>query len=229
MQTFLAIIVLIISLLPINFVAGDVVAKGHHNQHQGQTNSSPKDNDVNDFTEGVQSWDWSKTVLIINHADPFFDDAIRYELKAYEAAFPNMDFNIKNVGTDAGGSCEHQQGAIVFCDAASLSWYGSTVFGGEDHEITWAKINLSHAFENETPYDGPTGTNTLNTVCHELGHAFGLKHIAPKLNDDGTIDESTLDTCMNPYEFGPDIPSSPTTQDIRHIKRLYEEWKQHYK
>lgn len=224
MQTILALLMLVISTL--SFQSIDVVAKGHSHPPM---QSSPRDNDVNQFTEGVVSWDYTKKIEVINHADPFFDAAIKQTLAAYEAAWPNMDFSYRDAGTDKGGSCNAVDGAIVFCDADSGWWYGSTTFGGQGHEITHARIALSSYFNDGQAGDEPLGYNTLNTVCHELGHAFGLKHILPALNPDGTIDESTLDTCMDPYEFGPNIPTSPTAQDIRHIQRLYEEWKQHYK
>lgn len=166
------------------------------------------------LTEGTQSWDWSKRVTVVNHAGHLWDQAIKTQLANYHKAWPNMTFDYKNRGTS--GNCKHVQNQITFCAThAGAPYYGATGFGGDGHEITWAIIVLPNLDKEGFTPDDP---DVVNTVCHELAHAFGLRH-----------NNKNPKSCINDTLYGDKAPPVPSKGDINKIQHLYAEWKRHYK
>ncbi|HEU5434352.1 MAG TPA: hypothetical protein VFU81_21950, partial [Thermomicrobiales bacterium] len=75
--------------------------------------------------------------------------------------------------------------------------------------ITNATVQLNDSFFNDAklPYKN-SKQSKQHTMCHELGHAFGLDHV-------------TYKSCMNPSDSAVFHDTKPSHRDFKTLDRIY--------
>jgi hypothetical protein len=102
-------------------------------------------------------------------------------------------------GATTGANCDKKDGTVQVCDSdygTSTGWLGLTTLDFNGDKITAATIKINDSFFDLRQYDDPVAKR--HTMCHEMGHAFGLDHVPTRscMNDSAQA-IFTNDTSIN--------------------------------
>jgi hypothetical protein len=112
-------------------------------------------------------------------------------------------------GTTTGAQCDKKDGTVQVCNGdygTSVGWLGLTTLDFTGDKITAATIKLNDSFFDQQHYDDPVAKR--HTMCHEMGHAFGLDHVA-------------TDSCMNDSDQAIFHDDQPIKRDFKTLEQIY--------
>lgn len=160
----------------------DALASDHFPHHWGREDRSSLRLRVGENLTG--SW------------EPYLRDSV----KEWEDS-DVVELRIVN-GSTRPDVCDENRGQVEVCnfEYGKTGWLGLTrihFFTDDPEHITAAEIRLNDTyFERDSAYKGKDGRNARDhTMCHELGHAFGLVHTGDKscMNNSGDAIFDNLD------------------------------------
>lgn len=145
---------------------------------------------------------------IINAADDTYHPYIRRAIDDYRASTAVVALNLSTVPYQS--LCEPVPGKIKICSGkfGNTDWYGQTILLMRETSIVAAAIQINTSKEISAKV-------LQHTLCHQLGHALGLKHRddASCLQDIGgaVIDEAAISNQLQ----------HPSQDDLDALVELY--------
>jgi hypothetical protein len=154
------------------------------------------------------------TLVILNAMDDSWDKELRVAVDNWEAGVPvdPLSLSIQNVAYDF--DCTAVEGKLKVCNGN----YGATRWRGINEVILNRRTNtiISSAAKMNEYYlpNGGRAEQRLYTLCHEIGHGFGLPHW-----DEDFYNED-LGNCMD-YTSKPQNNMLPDASNFLYLGELY--------
>jgi len=151
----------------------------------GSTSSSLSNSDPTNFIEYEDPWEglasdtvvkWSSQnnegveVVMLDALDSRWEDYFHLSVSEWEAGDPDaLDLNTNKVSMDR--TCEPVDGGFKFCNDnyGATKWRGITLVLVMDGFIVASTAKLNEHYLQDASYD-----ERKYTLCHEMGHGFGL-------------------------------------------------------
>jgi hypothetical protein len=112
-------------------------------------------------------------------------------------------------GATNPAQCDKQDGTVQVCDSTygtSVGWLGLTTLDFNGDKIYAATIKINDSFFDQRQYDDPVAKR--HTMCHEMGHAFGLDHVNTR-------------SCMNDSDQAIFTNDQPINRDFKTLDQIY--------
>jgi hypothetical protein len=112
-------------------------------------------------------------------------------------------------GATNPAQCDKKDGTVQVCDSdygTSTGWLGLTTLDFNGDKITAATIKINDSFFKQQQYDDPVAKR--HTMCHEMGHAFGLDHVSTR-------------SCMNDSDQAIFTNDTPINRDFKTLDQIY--------
>ena len=154
------------------------------------------------------------SMTILNALTPEWYDHFNAAISDWDNGTPDA-LTLTTQIVDADPNCEPVSGAIKVCNAQ----YGMTGWKGINEVLVTQRgyITVSVAKMNESYLTGKyrnSDNERRYTLCHEVGHGFGLNHA------DESFTNRDLGTCMD-YTNYPEHNLTPNSQNYETLVELY--------
>ncbi len=138
-------------------------------------------------------WSTRRRIVVENKLGPEWNETVRVQAAAWRRAYPKLRFKVIH----KPGRCRWRKGAIVICQQAIPDAYAAWAdTRRKGREITKVRIEVQN----------PTYVSA-GLLCHEFGHALGLKH-----------NQAGSESCVGGTTV---TASTPGPYDRRSLRRLY--------
>mmetsp|Transcript_34044 Transcript_34044/g.59829 ORF Transcript_34044/g.59829 Transcript_34044/m.59829 type:complete len:364 (+) Transcript_34044:122-1213(+) len=148
---------------------------------------------------------------IINNLDDKWEPYFKRSIDDWENGDPDVLSLLVREPPFQDPECEPVQGVMKVCngDYGETNWIGANTI-----VIQWNYIISSVAIMNDYHLDKMSDAAKQNTMCHELGHGFGLGHW------DEDFHNRDLGNCMD-YTKKPENNQSPDRSNFLFLERMY--------
>jgi hypothetical protein len=156
-------------------------------------------------------WPFHHTPVRVEFGDDLDNSWERYFKKALDKWNDSDVVQGKSVhGSTNPASCNPKDGTVQVCNGkygTDDGWLGLTQLSFTGDRITAATVQVNDSFFDSSPYNTSKAAKQ-HTICHELGHAFGLDHV-------------TYKSCMNPDDNAVFQDTKPSHRDFKTLDRIY--------
>jgi len=157
------------------------------------------------------------SLTVINALTEDWDEYFEVAVNDWNSGNPDV-LDLKTTNEEADPQCVPKEGVMKVCNDD----YGDTNWKGLNEMLTQeGYIIASVAKMNERYLDETVVTNQDKlfherkyTMCHEIGHGFGLPH------QDEDFNNADLGTCMD-YTHRPQNNLNPNQEDFDALNKLY--------
>lgn len=153
------------------------------------------------------------TLVIQNAMEDQYDQLLATAVANWDAGAPidSLTLNVERIAYEY--DCKHKTGVLKICsgDYGAVEWRGLN----EVKMNSQTKIIVSSsAFLNNYYLRSESKEQKLYTICHELGHGFGLPHW------DVNFYNQDLGNCMD-YTSRPENNMKPDESNFQYLAQLY--------
>jgi hypothetical protein len=156
-------------------------------------------------------WPFHHTPVRVEFGDDLDNSWERYFKKALDQWNQSDVVQGKSVhGSTNPASCKPKDGTVQVCNGKygqNTGWLGLTQLSYKGNQITAATVQMNDSFFDTSPYNSSKSAKQ-HTMCHELGHAFGLDHV-------------TYKSCMNPDDNAVFQDTKPSHRDFKTLDNIY--------
>lgn len=183
--------------------------------------SIPVLDDLVDPFEGVDpneapKWDHASNgnlrLVVLNALDPKWDSQFARAVQEWDNGSPDvLTLTTRRVRVDP--DCDAVAGRLKVCngDYGETDWYGINALlltnGGRTIRASTARLN-------DGLLDRSSAERKQYTMCHEIGHGFGLPHT------DENFFNGNLGNCMD-YTNNPRSNQSPDASNFNFLQQMY--------
>jgi predicted Zn-dependent protease len=155
-------------------------------------------------------WPFHRTPVTVSFGDNLSNQWERYFRKALAQWNQSDVVQGKSVrGSTNSAQCNAKNNTVQVCDSTygtNTGWLGLTSLNYKGNLITSATVEINDSFFNQQQYNDPVARQ--HTICHEMGHAFGLDHV-------------TYKSCMNPSDTSVFNYDKPGNRDFKTLDQIY--------
>uniref|UniRef100_A0A7S1D4F7 Peptidase M10 metallopeptidase domain-containing protein n=1 Tax=Cyclophora tenuis TaxID=216820 RepID=A0A7S1D4F7_CYCTE len=152
------------------------------------------------------------TLEIQKAVDSKWDSKFERAVSEWDNGSPDvLTLSTTSVGADS--NCSPSTGRLKVCNGryGQTDWYGiNTLLLAPSSN----RIRASTAKLNDSLLDGSSEARRQYTMCHEIGHGFGLPHT------DENFFNANLHNCMD-YTNKPESNQSPGVDNFEFLQKLY--------
>ena len=195
---------------------GLIVATGNADKLEKITTKFDFTKALDPFAGGVEVPQWRSEgsggleVEFLNALDSSWQ--VEFQLGIADWDYGNPDaLTLSSTQIDIETKCSHVEGKVKVCngDYGSTNWRGlCEVLQDRDGFITSANVRMNEFYLASEP------EARQYSMCHELGHSFGLPH------SDEDFENEDLGNCMD-YTFNWDINKHPDETNYSYLSNLY--------
>jgi hypothetical protein len=156
-------------------------------------------------------WPFHHTPVTVDFGDNLSKPWERYFKKALGQWNQSNVVQGKSVnGRTNPAQCNPKSGTVQVCNGnygTDTGWLGLTRLSYKGNQITEATTQINDSFFSQAQYRNSKSAKQ-HTMCHEMGHAFGLDHV-------------TYKSCMNPSDSAVFNDTKPNHRDFKTLDQIY--------
>ena len=156
-------------------------------------------------------WPFHHTPVTVSFGDNLSKSWERYFTKALGQWNKSDVVRGKSVrGSTNPNQCNPKNGTVQVCNGnygANTGWLGLTKISYKGNQITEATTQINDSYFSQAQYRNSKAAKQ-HTMCHELGHGFGLDHV-------------TYKSCMNPSDSAVFNDTKPSHRDFKTLDQIY--------
>lgn len=148
---------------------------------------------------------------ILNALDDSYQDLFQKVLQDWDNGSPDsLTLTVTRVSVDS--RCRHVRNKLKLCngDYGETNWNGQAALGVSKDNV----ISAAVAYLNDFYLSGASEVLRRYTLCHEMGHGFGLPHT------DEDYSNPNLGNCMD-YTNDPSSNTRPDQSNFLYLANLY--------
>ena len=165
---------------------------------------------ADDVNGNGKFWPFHKTPITVTFGDNVsnqWDGFLKFATKKWNRSTVVRAKIAK--GKTNPAQCAKRDGTVQVCNSTygtGVGWLGLTTLYFNGDKIYAATIKINDSFFRQGSYNDPVAKR--HTMCHEMGHAFGLGHVNTR-------------SCMNDSAQAVFHNAKPINKDFKTLKRIY--------
>lgn len=165
---------------------------------------------ANDVNGSGKYWPFHKTPVTVTFGDNVSSQWAGY-LKYAAKRWNRSDVVRPKIqrGRTNPAQCSKRDDTVQVCNdtyGTGEGWLGLTTLYFHGDKIYAATIKINDSFFRQGSYNDPVAKR--HTMCHEMGHAFGLSHVNTR-------------SCMNDSAQAIFHNAKPINKDFKTLKKIY--------